>query len=228
MDAGAADMEKMVTFMIQPNSPFIDEGNTLLIQEFGKKYGNYFSILGSIADGDNTLQEMEERLGISLGGYLQRLEEDYNIVLRKRPILSKEGTQTVRYEISDPFLRFWFRYFNKYQSLMQIRNFNGLATIIKKDYPTYSGLLLEEYFRQQMMESEEFLNIGSWWEAKGNANEIDIVGIYLFEKKALVAEVKRQRKNFKPELLQQKVEVIRNKVLFKYEIESRCLTLEDM
>lgn len=228
MDAGATDMEKMVTFMIQPDSPFIDEGNTLLIQEFGKKYGNYFSILGSIADGGNTLQEMEERLGISLGGYLKRLEEDYNIVLRKRPILSKEGTQTVRYEISDPFLRFWFRYFNKYQSLMQIRNFNGLATIIKKDYPTYSGLLLEEYFRQQMMESEEFLNIGSWWETKGNANEIDIVGIYLFEKKALVAEVKRQRKNFKPELLQQKVEVIRNKVLFKYEIESRCLTLEDM
>lgn len=228
MDAGATDMEKMVTFMIQPDSPFIDEGNTLLIQEFGKKYGNYFSILGSIADGGNTLQEMEERLGISLGGYLKRLEEDYNIVLRKRPILSKEGTQTVRYEISDPFLRFWFRYFNKYQSLLQIRNFNGLATIIKNDYPTYSGLLLEEYFRQQMMESEEFLNIGSWWEAKGNANEIDIVGIYLFEKKALVAEVKRQRKNFKPELLQQKVEVIRNKVLFKYEIESRCLTLEDM
>ena len=36
MDAGATDMEKMVDFMAQPDSPFIDEGNTLLIQEFGK------------------------------------------------------------------------------------------------------------------------------------------------------------------------------------------------
>ena len=78
------------------------------------------------------------------------------------------------------------------------------------------------------MESGGFQDIGSWWESKGNANEIDIVGIYLFEKKALVAEVKRQRKNFKPELFQKKIDVIRNKILHKFEIESRCLTLEDM
>ncbi len=228
MDGGATDMESMVEFMVQPDSPLIDEGNMMLIQEFGKKYGNYFSVIGAIADGVNTIPELENRLGISLGGYLKRLEEDYNIIVKKRPILSKEGTQTVRYEISDPFLRFWFRYFNKYQSLLEIRNFGGLINLIKKDYPTYSGLLLEEYFRQKMMESEEFLNIGSWWEARGNMNEIDIVGIYLFEKKALVAEVKRQRKNFKPELFQQKVEAIRTKLLFKYEIESKCLTMEDM
>lgn len=228
MDAGATDMEKMVDFMAQPDSPFIDEGNTLLIQEFGKKYGNYYSILGAIAGGENTLSEMEDKLDISLGGYLKRLEEDYNIVVKKRPILSKEGTQTVRYEISDPFLRFWFRYFNKYQSLLQIRNFNGLGILIKQDYPTYSGLMLEEYFRQKMIESGKFLNIGSWWETKGNLNEIDIVGIYLFEKKALVAEVKRQKKNFKPELFQKKIEAIHNKLLFKYEIESKCLSMEDL
>lgn len=228
MDAGATDMEGMVDFMIQPDSPFIDEGNTLLIQEFGKKFGNYFAILGAVADGDNTLPEIEARLGISPGGYLKRLEDDYNLVVKKRPILSKEGTQTVRFEIADPFLRFWFRYFQRYQSLFQIRNFKGLATIIKQDYPTYSGWMLEEYFKQKMMESGDFLDIGSWWEAKDNANEIDIVGIYLFAKKALVAEVKRQRKNFKPELFQQKVDTIRRKILFKYDIECRCLTMEDM
>ena len=88
--------------------------------------------------------------------------------------------------------------------------------------------MLEEYFKQRMIESGDFLHIGSWWESKGEANEIDIVGIYLFEKKALVAEVKRQRKNFKPELFQKKVETLRNKVLSKFEIESKCLTMEDM
>ena len=228
MDAHAVNMEQMVDFMVWPDSPFMDEGNTLLIQEFGKKYGNYFSILSAIADGDNTLPDLEGRLGISPGGYLKRLEEDYNLVHKKRPILSKEGTQKVRFEISDPFLRFWFRYFQKYQSLIQIRNFKGLASIIKNDYATYSGWMLEEYFKQRMIESGDFLHIGSWWESKGEANEIDIVGIYLFEKKALVAEVKRQRKNFKPELFQKKVETLRNKVLSKFEIESKCLTMEDM
>jgi len=40
--------------------------------------------------------------------------------------------------------------------------------------------------------------------------------------------VKRQYRNFKPELFQRKVEVIRTKLFFEYEIETGCLTLEDM
>ncbi|KAA6300218.1 MAG: hypothetical protein EZS26_003633, partial [Candidatus Ordinivivax streblomastigis] len=37
MDNGSTDMDAMVDFMTQPDSPFLDEGKTLLIQEFGKK-----------------------------------------------------------------------------------------------------------------------------------------------------------------------------------------------
>ena len=59
-------------------------------------------------------------------------------------------------------------------------------------------------------------------------DEIDIVGLYAEKKKALVAEVKRQSKNFKPDLFAHKVEELRKKVLFKYEIESRLLSMEDM
>lgn len=41
------------------------------------------------------------------------------------------------------------------------------------------------YFRQQMMESKEFADIGSWWQGKNNKeqDEIDIVGLYAEEKK---------------------------------------------
>lgn len=228
MDSGSTDLESMITFMTQPDSPFVDEGSTLLVQEFGKKYGNYFSILGAIANGENTISTIEARLGISLGGLMKRLEEDYEVITKKRPILSKEGTQNMRYEINDLFLRFWFRYFDKYQSLIEIGNLEGLARIIKNDYPTYSGISLEYYFRQRMKESFEFLNIGSWWQSKGDSCKIDIVGLYLDNKRALIVEVKRQRKNFKPELLQKKTEVIRTKIRHNYEIESRCLSMEEM
>lgn len=231
MENGCYTIDSMIDFMVQPDSPFLTEGKNLLIQEFGKKYGTYFSILEAIANGKNTLTEMESTMGnVSLSGQLKRLEDDYEVIKKKRPIFAKESTQTVRYEISDMFLRFWFRYFIKYQRLVELENFDVLGDIIKKDYPTYSGLTLEMYFRQKLIESREFLDIDSWWQGKDSSdqNEIDIVGIYVDNKKALVIEVKRQRKNFKPELLQQKVEVIRNKVLYKYEIESRCLTMEDM
>jgi len=130
-------MESMVDFMLQPDSSFLTEGQALLIQEFGKKYGNYFSILSAISNGKNTLPEMEAVMGgMSLGGQLKRLDEDYDLVKKKRPILSKEGSQTVRYDVSDMFLRFWFRYFIKYQNYIEIQNFERLADIIKKDYPT--------------------------------------------------------------------------------------------
>ena len=231
MENGCTEMESMVDFMLQPESSFITEGQALLIQEFGKKYGNYFSILSAIANGKNTLSEMESAMGgISLGGQLKRLEEDYNLVKKKRPVFSKESSQSVRYEVSDMFLRFWFRYFIKYQSYIEIHNYGHLADIIKKDYPTFSGIALEIYFRQQMMESEDFAEIGSWWQGKDNKeqDEIDIVGLYAESRRALVAEVKRQSKNFKPELFAQKVEALRKKVLFKYEIESRLFSMEDM
>ena len=231
MDRGCTDMESMVDLMLQPDSSFLTEGTALLIQEFGKKYGNYFSILSAISNGKNTLPEMEAAMGgISLGGQLKRLEEDYDLIKKKRPILSKENSQTVRYDVSDLFLRFWFRYFIKYQNYIEIQNYERLADIIKKDYPTFSGLALEMYFRQQMIESKEFAEIGSWWQGKNSKDqcEIDIVGLYAEEKKALVAEVKRQSKNFKPDLFALKVEGLKKKILFKYEIKSRLFSMDDM
>ncbi|KAA6326149.1 hypothetical protein EZS27_024715 [termite gut metagenome] len=140
MDNGSTDMDAMVDFMTQPDSPFLDEGKTLLIQEFGKKYGNYFSIRSAIAEGNNTISAIENKLSINVGGHLKRLEEDYELIAKKRPILAKEGTHNLRYEITDHFLRFWFRYFEKYSSLIEISNFKALANIIKNDYMTTQGM----------------------------------------------------------------------------------------
>ena len=230
MDNGCTDMASMVDWMMRPNSLFQNEGKALLIQEFGKKYGNYFALLSAIANGDNTQQRLSERMGdTSINGHLKRLEEDYELIGRKRPIFAKEGTQTVRYEVTDLFLRFWFRYFIKYHYLIEIDNLERLGEIIKADYPTYSGLTLEMYFRKKLMESKQFEQIGSWWQAKqDDPCEVDIVAIYAEEKRALVAEVKRQRKNFKPEDFKREVELLHNKILPNYEIEPTCYCLDDM
>jgi AAA+ ATPase superfamily predicted ATPase len=224
---------KMVSAVIQENSIFLEEGNVLLIQEFGKKYGNYYAILSAIASGRNTASEISESIGnASVGGLLQRLEEDYEVIARKRPILAKEATQSVRYEITDNFLRFWFRYIVKYQDFIQTGLFAKLAEIVMADYPTYSGLTLERYFREQLREKQIYKAIGSWWEtSKGknaDQNEIDIIAISAESPSVFMAEVKRQRKNFKPELFKQKAEVLQTKLFFKEEITTACLTLEDM
>lgn len=222
-------IDEMISFIVRENSPFTDEGKNLLIEEFGKNHAVYFSILSAISGGINTQSEIEAALGgKSIGGQLKRLLEDYNIIVRQRPILAKEGSQTIRYEIHDNFLRFWFNYFDRHRSLIEIKNFIGLQTIVKSDYPTYSGKLLERYFKQQFAESFQYKAIGSWWESKGNQNEIDIVALKLGKKQAIVAEVKRQKKNFKPQILAAKAEHLKQKILPQYHIETVCLSLEDM
>ena len=221
----------MFNYIVRDNSPFSDEGKNILIEEFGKDYGIYFSILSCIASGINSQSDIEAALGgISIGGQLRRLVDDYSLIIRHRPIMSKERTQAVRYEISDNFLKFWFRYYDRNQSIVEIRNFVLLRQIIENDYPAFSGMMLERWFRLKMMESYRYSDIGSWWERKKGkeANEIDIVGILAGGKKAVVAEVKRQKRNYDHKLFMAKVERIKAAVLSKYEIEPRLLTLEDM
>jgi AAA+ ATPase superfamily predicted ATPase len=222
-------VEKMIEFMARENSPFIEEGKNILIQEFGKNYGTYFSILSAISGSVNTQPDIMAALGDkSIGGQIKRLIEDYNIIKRIRPLGSKEGSQTVRYEITDNFYQFWFNYFDRNRSMLEIKNFIGLRNIIKDDYTTYSGLILEKYFRKKLAESGLYKEIGSWWELKGAAYEIDIVALLLSKNKALAVEVKRNKDKYKPVLFAEKIARLKATTLQKYSIEYYCLSLEDM
>jgi len=98
------------------------------------------------------------------------------------------------------------------------------------DYPTFSGFALEKWFRLKMMESHQYSDIGSWWERKKGkeANEIDIVALSIDGNNAIVAEVKRQQRNYNHKLFMEEVGCIKASILFKYKMETRMLTLGDM
>lgn len=222
-------VDGLLDYIVRENSLFVNEGRTLLIEEFGKDYGMYFSVLSCIASGVNTQGEIEAALGgATVSGHLKRLIEDYSIIRRVRPILAKQLSHNVRYEITDNFLKFWFNYFHRHQTLVELRNFEVLRTIIKNDYTTFSGHALEKWFMMKMMESHRYTNLGGWWEKGGAENEIDIVGLTTEKNHAVAVEVKRQRRNFKPELLKAKVEHLKTKVLSGYTVEEKVMTLEDM
>lgn len=234
MDRGAFTVNDIIGRVMEENSIFLEEGTILLAQEFGKKYGNYFSILSAIASGRNTVPEIVQSVGdTSIGGMLSRLEEDYELIVKKRPVMSKERSQNVRYEIADNFLRFWFRYVARNQNLLQMGLNDKLRDTAIADYPTYSGLTLERWFRLRLKEGGRYSTVGSWWNTtkggKSEQSEVDIVAIPVdSDEPAFVAEVKRQSKNFKPEWFTAKVEHLQDKILHGYKIDSRLLTLEEM
>lgn len=224
--------ERMLRFVVSPMSPFIDEGRNLLITEFGRDYGTYFSILLAIAQGRTSQAEITAALGgMSIGGHLERLENTYNVITKFRPALSKPGSKnTVRFRISDNFLHFWFRFIERNRSLIELDNYDDLLGIVERDFPTYSGLSLEKYFRQKLAEEGGYREIGPWWEAKAGkaANEIDIVAIRTDGKSALVAEVKRNTRNYDNKAFMEKVEHIQAKILSGYEIDTQLYTTNDM
>ena len=97
MDAGATDKMKMLDRIVRADSVFLGEGKAMLIEEFGKDYGIYFSILSAIARGKTLRSEIESVVGREIGGYLTKLEKEYEVVSKRQPLFEKSATKNVRY-----------------------------------------------------------------------------------------------------------------------------------
>lgn len=222
----AFDKKAILDTLFTEESFFLDEGRNVLIDEFGKDYGNYFSILSLIASSKNGRGEIESILNMDVGGYLERLEKEYNIIKRNRPFGAKEGSRSNKYKIEDNFLNFWFRFIYKYRSAVEIGNLDYVRNIVERDYETYSGIMLEKYFRTMMVESKEFSDIQGYWDSKGK-NEIDIVAINEIEKRLVFCEVKRNRRRINLNELENKAKDIVSKYP-EFTVEFKGLSLEDM
>ena len=199
----AFTLNDILNEIFSENSILLDEGKNILIEEFGKEYSTYFSILTLIASSKTSRSEMESVLEMSVGGYLERLDADFGLIRKIRPVLAKPGGRNMKYAIHDNFLNFWFRFIYKYRSAIEIENFDYVRSIIERDYATYSGLILEKYFVEKLIVSQQYSLVGTYWE-KSNQNEIDIVAINEVEKKALFAEVKRKAENINLKALKEK------------------------
>ncbi len=226
VDNGAFTLDKQLSLMFDEHSLFLDEGKNLLIEEFGKEYTTYFSILFLISSSKTARSEMESILGKNIGGYLDRLENEYTIIKKVKPIFAKEGSRTLKYEIIDNFFNFWFRFIYKYKSTIEIENYAYVKDIVKRDFSTYSGKFLEKYFIEKLKSSGQFSNIGIYWE-RGNQNEIDIIAVNDETKMMLIAEVKINPKKIDINILKEKSLKIVDKYKY-YDIKYIGYSLEDM
>lgn len=229
IDDNALTYDSMVESMISSDSIFVNEGRSILIEEFGKDYDIYFSILSCIASGKTRRSEIESTIGKSIGGYLTRLEDDYGIIEKQIPIGAKALSKNAVYIINDNFFSFWFRFVFKYSHILEIGGYKQLRSLIKRDYPTFSGVILERYFRDKAIESDAYTQIGRWWDRKGE-NEIDMVASNEFDKVVEFYEIKRNRKNIDFSALKEKVKTLLEAVsaFNGYRIEIKGLDMQDM
>ncbi len=210
-EARKYNKEEIIDYILQKDSFFLEEGRNLLIQEFGKEYGKYFSILELISVGRTSRSEVESVIGKSVGGFLERLENEYDILEKVRPIGAKKDSRNQKYIIKDNFIEFWFRFINKNMTMISADRFDYVKRLIERDLSTFAGPKLEKLFIEIIGYNPEYGIIGRYWE-KGNLNEIDIVAINDIDKRIYFAEVKMNKEKINIKRLKEKTE----NLLLKY------------
>ena len=71
--------------------------------------------------------------------------DDRQKTYRKDASLAQDGAR-----VEDCFLRFWFRFVLPNQALIETERNDLLLEIVERDYNDYTGLVLEQFFRQKI------------------------------------------------------------------------------
>ncbi len=229
MDARAVTKEGMIAEIVRPNSAFFDEGKVVLIEEFGKDYATYFTILSAIAAGKTSRDRIETACGSEVSGYLTKLERHYALIAKKQPIFEANERKNCLYRIDDCFFRFWFRFIFKYGYLLEVEMFDELKGLVERDYDVFSGQALEDYFRQKSIGEHRYSRLGGWWDRKGE-NEIDCVGENEFNDTLEFVEIKRDADRIKLDVLRVKAEAFfeKNPEKRSRTVSYRSFSIKDM
>lgn len=229
MSAKAFTRDKMLKVIFEQGSSYLEEGRTILAEEFGPDYGTYFAILAGIASGSTTSAELKNELGVEVNGFLTKLEEQYSLVSKKIPLFGKETSKTCHFQIDDCFFRFWFRFVFKYRGLLDLDRHETLREIAMRDFDVFSGYSLERYFQWKFVEDTEYTKIGGWWDRKGE-NEIDLVCADEIAKKLDFYEVKTDESRIDLKALKKKTAAFfaKNPELSKYAVSFKGISKADM
>jgi AAA+ ATPase superfamily predicted ATPase len=165
-----------------------EEAKLLLYEELPEP-ARYFSILRAIANGETRVNEIAQRTkvqGTSLYEALELLKELY-LVRRRYPvtIANPDRTKLTYYEITDGYLRFYFRFMHPFESRLK-SNAEAERHLRETVMPNLDHFVskpaFEEVCQEYVRVQEHAAAVGSWWGSVRNGRktemrELDIVAI---------------------------------------------------
>ncbi len=226
VDSGAFDSESMLERATSAGSVFLTDGKDLLVTEFGKEYRTYASILQLLSSGKEKRSEIEDVLQTEAGAYLKRMEDELGLVRHVSPVFSEPSSRNIKWKMSDPYLKFYFRFIRPSTGYVESGRYDLLLRSIKAGLPDYEGRALEDFFRRRISEEDTYTEVGGYWNRKGDV-EIDIVVVDDIERKVRLIEVKRNQKKLNMKDLESKRAMIRHE-LEGYDVSYEGLSSEDV
>lgn len=139
LDANLSILENLRRNVLPAHAWMIDESR-ILLQDFISDLHTYVGILRAIADGEQSMGEISKRTGMTSSNtsfYLSILR-DTGFVTRDIPI-TQRGTDSRRgrYFVTDPYLRFFYRFMSAYQSKLALGQMNEMVEIIQEALPVF-------------------------------------------------------------------------------------------
>lgn len=230
---GCFDRPAMLAYATRADSPFLSEGVQVLGPKFGRHCGSYFAVLSLIARGVRTQSEISARLGgMAVGGHLRRLEEEHELIRKIRPVFAEPRSQTVSYDLRDPFFKFWFRFIYRHAALVESGRAAAIAPRIEAELPEFLRSALIARFRAELRRGGGWREVGCWRPARGRGagDEIDVLAVSADGRELFAADVVLQRRDFRRERFLEKLALLRAELPggAEMKIETGCLALEDL
>lgn len=185
----------------------------LLLQDFVREPHNYVSILHAIANGARTQKEISVRTGLIQGHiskYLTVLREA-GFVERRVPVTATQSSRLGRYHITDPYLRFYYRFLFARQAQLAMDEADMALAEIKRHLRDFIGAhTWEELCREWTLRAGvrgvlPFAadQVGSAWTRQA---QVDVVGVNAMEKTLFLGECKWQNRPVGRSVLHQLVD----------------------
>ncbi len=213
-------------------------GKTSLVVEATKGEGSTVYLFVSRKNETTLCEEFTLLISFGLGTYVPPEIKSFRSLFQMVMELAKtrkfnliidefQEFEYVNLSVYSDVQNLWDQY--RKQTYLKLILMGSVFSMMHKVFEGYKEPLFEKYFRLKMMESQQYSAIGSWRERKKgkDTDEIDIIGLFAGDKKALIVEVKRLRRNYDHKEFMEKIECVKTRILSKYKIEIRLLTLED-
>jgi uncharacterized protein len=183
--AGDRPLERVVReAILRTGAPLHEEPLTLVREERGiRDPRRYFGVLAAIASGRTRNAEIGSLLEIpssNVAAVLERLAA-LGYIEERAPVTPGAHRGNGFWQISDPFMRFWFRRVQPNRSrLDRDEAIDAVWEQVAADLDTYVGRVFEEVCRRwlgrysEVEEARSTSAIGSWWSRDGR-HEIDVV-----------------------------------------------------
>jgi AAA+ ATPase superfamily predicted ATPase len=171
----------------------------LLLQDFVREPHNYISILQAVAAGERTQKDIGKRTGLAQGHVSKYLSvlRDAGFVERRVPVTAEKKSRNGRYHITDPYLRFYYRFLATRQAQLAIGEPDLALAEIKRhllDFiaaHTWEELCREWTLRASVRDQLQLRvdRVGSAWTRQA---QVDVVAVNSMEKTIVLGECKWQ------------------------------------